>query len=355
MECLTTFDQLTAKLDEAVEMNTISVDAHRQSLSSWYLSHEMFGSVPQDPFSQEFKSFQFDMYERLTGRAYELNHEKTPFDFEHQLRWPHPYGTQSAGTIGTYLMSHGWLIKTMDLPPRSRILEMGSGFGSLTVHLAGMGYQVTCLDVNQSLLEFTEARTQNLPGSIMTVCGDMATAEISGPFDAIIFNAALHHSIDHRETLQRMENLLTPDGMIAFVAEPIEAEMAPHLPYPWGLRLDGLSVYCICVHGWMELGFRESYFIQIMNDAGWGLTRHHLGLTGHTDVWLAKKNGSGYQDHQNTREQVLTSEIAELKEVADGLQELVGRLQELVDGYERGRFIRLMKKVDQLRKRISST
>jgi len=341
MERITSFEQLRAKLTEADERRSISEAAYMESVSSWYLSADVFGKIPDsDPFSIEFQESQLAMYERLTGHTYTLKDEKTPFDFEYELRHPFPYGTQSADTVGTHLMSYGWLIKKMDLPSKSRVLEIGSGFGGLTSHLAGMGYQVTCLDIDPILLEFTQERARQYNGSVQTICGDMATAEIDGCFDAIIFNASFHHSLDHRKTIQRMGNFLSLTGIIAFTSEPIVRRNATIVPYPWGLRLDGLSVYCICKHGWMELGFEESYFIEMMNDSGLKLSRHNLGLTGHTDVWIAEKSDHAHISQKNSRE-LTTSHLPEVK---------IAELQNLIARYERGRFMRMMKKVHQVRK-----
>lgn len=343
MECVTSFEQLRAKLAEADEKRSISEAEHMASVSSWYLSSKVFGEPPDaDPHSTEFKEFQLSIYERLTGHSYTLKNEETPFNFEHELRHPFPYGTQSADVVGTHLMSYGWLIKSMDLPPKSRVLEMGSGFGGLTSQIARMGYEVTCLDIDSTLLEFTEARVQQYAESIQTVCGDMATAEFDGSFDAIVFNASFHHSLDHRKTLQRMENFLSPTGVIAFTSEPIVRRNSTILPYPWGLRLDGLSIYCICKHGWMELGFEESYFIKMLNDLGLKLSRHNLGLTGHTDVWIAKKHEKEFISQKYSPE-VNSSYSLDVK---------ITELQNLVARYERGRFMRMMKKINQVQNYI---
>jgi len=40
-----------------------------------------------------------------------------------------------------------------------------------------------------------------------------------------------------------------------------------------GLRLDGESVWAIRRMGWMELGFKESYFRQLMDGNGWVLRK----------------------------------------------------------------------------------
>lgn len=331
MEAVTNFDQLTSKLNEAEEMQSVSDDAVRKSLSAWYLSPHVFGKAPEDPLSPEFRAFQLEIYERLTNDAYEVTNEETVFDFDHELLWPYPYGTRSAQTVGTHLLGYGWLIKVLDLPAGSRILEIGSGYGTLTVHLARMGYEVTCLDISAQLLNFIKARTVDFPQQVSTICGDMATVEIDDTFDAVIFNASLHHSLQHKAVIQRLDALLNPDGIAAFVAEPVVGVDSLVVPYPWGIRLDGLSVYSISKHGWLELGFQEPYFVKMLEDANWKLTRQHLGTTGHADIWIASKTGrhSAFSTVKFSSTEQLNAEIT--------------RLRGQVEGYENGRFMRLMK------------
>lgn len=289
MQRLETFEQLASKLEEARHQRTLSDDAFRQALSGWYLSPALFGTVPKDPYSAEFKAFQQAIYQRLAQQTYAVANEETPFDLDHQLNWPYPYSTQSAQTVGEHLLGYGWVIGRMRLPAGSHILEIGSGFGSLTLHLAQMGYHVTCLDMSAALLDLIEQRTAHLPTPVKTVCGDMATAKITGTFDAVIFNASFHHTLEHQAVFQRVSQHVAPGGMVVFSAEPIVSRWTKHVPYPWGIRLDGISVWSICEWGWMELGFQESYFAELVAQAGWNLVRYTAGFSPYADVWIATK------------------------------------------------------------------
>jgi SAM-dependent methyltransferase len=347
MDVISNFEQLEARLKEAQRAAAVSSDDFRKSLTSWRLSPSLIGEIPKDPFSPEYMAFQLDFYKRLAGQPYKVANEETVFDFDHVLKWPYPYGTKSARTVGTHLIGYGWLIRTMNLPPGSRILEIGSGFGALTVHLAGMGYQVTCLDMSQSLLNLVKARTAHLPQPIDTICGDMATADLEGPYDAVIFNASLHHSLEHRTVIQRLDSILDPQGIVAFTAEPIVADNSDLIPYPWGIRLGGLGIWAICKEGWLELGFQESYFTQMLKGAGWTLKRANLGISGETDVWIGRK--AAQQGLISTTSSVVSgaarasvvSEAARAYDV-DPETEVI-RLTNLLEAYEQGRFIRFMK------------
>ena len=331
MKAITSLDELTAKLEEAQAARAISDDAFRQSLTSWYYAPPMIDGCPGDPFSADYRAFQLEFYEHIANEAYSVSKEEVDFNFDHEIQWPYPYGTKSANTVGTYLMGYGWLIKKMNLPAGSRVLEIGSGFGALTYHLARMGYQVTCLDINQSLLDFIKARTAELPQQIETICGDMAAVEIPGTYDAAIFNASLHHSLEHRSVIQRLDSVLSENGIIAFTSEPVVPDDSVLVPYPWGIRLGGLSMWTIREKGCLELGFHQSYFTRLLKELGYNLTRSNLGITGNTDVWIASRSGSKGASSAETP--------AALDHDLD-LETEVVRLRNLVNGYENGRVMR---------------
>ncbi len=70
------------------------------------------------------------------------------------------------------------------------------------------------------------------------------------PFDAAVFYESFHHCADHLAMLDRLHRIVRPDGVVLFAAEPVQ-----RLGYPWGPRLDGLSVWSSRTYGWLELGF----------------------------------------------------------------------------------------------------
>jgi hypothetical protein len=58
---------------------------------------------------------------------------------------------------------------------------------------------------------------------------------------------------------------------VLWAGEPI----AP-MSYPWGLRLDGYSLWSTRTHGWLELGFDEGYFAEVLARTGWRPSRTRL-------------------------------------------------------------------------------
>lgn len=68
-------------------------------------------------------------------------------------------------------------------------------------------------------------------------------------------------------------------------AEPI----VDNFPLPWGLRIDGQSLWAIRRNGWLELGFNSRYFRDLLNRHGW-LSERRTGSDGSlSSLWLAQR------------------------------------------------------------------
>ena len=249
----------------------------------------VIGKLPTDPRSAEYREAQLRFYELIAGRGYRIENEATPFDHQQMMRWPFPYSSRSPSLVGDYLMTYGNLIKTMNLPAHARILEIGSGYGPLTYHLACMGHSVTCIDMSEELLAYVAQRTTGLPGRVETLLGDMNDLKVEGSFDVILFFESFHHCSDHVGLLRRLPDLLEPDGMLVLAGEPIVPRNSPAVPYPWGLRVDGMSLWVISRHGWLELGYEEPYLHDLLEDLGWNVVRKPSTLAPTMGIWMAKR------------------------------------------------------------------
>lgn len=328
MRYVRTFDRLDQELNEAAQLAQTSDAAFRDKLAEFCLALDSNTLRQLDPLSAEYRAAQLALYARIAGKPYVVDNEETVFDFDEALRWPFPYGSRSADLVGNYLISYGYFIRSMQLPAGANVLEVGSGYGPLTAHMAGMGYQMTCLDISRRLLDYVETRTRALPTPVKTICGDMTTVEIADRFDAVIFYESFHHCLDHVQMLQRVPSLLKPGGLLAFAAEPIVPDNSEIVPYPWGLRMDGLSIWSIRRWGWLELGFQHSYFRNLLEKQGWAVAHQNLMQHGLTDVWLASR------DKADPRVQQVP--------LPPDTQAEVLRLQALVRGYENGRVMKLL-------------
>ena len=163
------------------------------------------------------------------------------------------------------------------------IVEFGPGWGNLTGDLVATGMDVTAVELDEKFCQLIAHRCEG-PGRVTVAQGDMLGFAADEPFDAAVFFESFHHCADHLAMLRRLHDSVRPGGAVLFAAEPIQ-----NLDYPWGPRLDGLSVWSSRTHGWLELGFDNAYFDRALARTGWSGRRHRLGAgAGETDVIVAR-------------------------------------------------------------------
>src|SRR6202035_1985719 len=98
---------------------------------------------------------------------------------------------------------------------------------------------------------------------------------------------SFHHCADHLAMLRHLHDIVRPGGAVLFAAEPVQ-----RLDYPWGPRLDGLSVWASRTYGWLELGFDTGDFDRALGPAGWAGPRVGRGPgLGGADVIVAPPAG----------------------------------------------------------------
>jgi len=244
---------------------------------------------PDDPFSAAYREWTWDLYRTISGRAgYDTQHEASPFDLAAALERPFPYQTGSLALVGRDLVARGHLLDCLaDAVPAQRgprrVVEFGPGWGNLTRDLVATGLDVTAVELDEKFCRLIAHRCEG-PGRITVAQGDMLEFVAEAPFDAAVFFESFHHCADHMAMLRRLHDLVRPGGAVLFAAEPIQK-----LDYPWGPRLDGLSVWSSRTYGWLELGFDSAYFDRALARTGWSGRRCRLGPgAGETDVIVAR-------------------------------------------------------------------
>jgi 2-polyprenyl-3-methyl-5-hydroxy-6-metoxy-1,4-benzoquinol methylase len=252
--------------------------------------------LPKDPYSQEYYEAQMQLYLNISGQDnYTIANEHSPFDFEAVKNNPFPYFTKSPKTVGEQLIAQGFLIKTMNLAADSKIVEFGPGWGNTTLHLAQMGYKVTAVDCEESFLKLISYRTKNLHNQVEICNKDMLEFTNDAKYDAAVFFECFHHCTNHLLLLKKLHNMITDEGLVAFAAEPIA-----DFPHPWGIRLDGISVWSIRKFGWFELGFDTSYFMKTLLMLGWSPKRYNSDASPLADVIIARKSNMYYEPSEIT-------------------------------------------------------
>lgn len=254
-----------SELDQVIrECDAAESDDHlRQIFTTFEMKPPL---APEDPLSSEYHAHQMDLYRRTSGREYSIVNEATPFDIEECLKKPFPYSTGSCRTTGEQLIAIGYLIRQMNLTPGAKVLEFGPGWGNTTVALAQMGFDVTAVDIEPKFCTLVERRAAQVGASVRTVNDDFLWSEVvDDQFDVVMFFECFHHAADHLRLLRSLHRILKPGGRIILGGEPID----PNFPQPWGVRLDGQSLWSIRKFGWMELGFTEDYFRTALAATGW--------------------------------------------------------------------------------------
>jgi 2-polyprenyl-3-methyl-5-hydroxy-6-metoxy-1,4-benzoquinol methylase len=155
MEVLTTLDALDRKLRECAAAQAISDDALREVFNTFRF--DMAAALPPDPSSPDYAAAQLALYEGISGRVYRTANEETVFDVDAALRRPFPY-TSSPAVGGAHLGAIAFLLRSLDLKPGARVLDVGPGWGNTTLALAQFGFDVTALDVEPRFCALIAAR-----------------------------------------------------------------------------------------------------------------------------------------------------------------------------------------------------
>ena len=284
MQILTTLEQLDAKI---AECDTSGSDSRlREIFRSFCMAPQVVGI---DPFSDDYLAAQMDLYRGISGKSYHVSNEKTKFDTDEIARRPFPYNTNSAEVVGNQLLSIGALLRQIKAPAGARILEFGPGWGNTTLAMAMVGFNVTAVDIEPDFCDLIRKRARHNHVDIQVVNSDFMWAErVTEPYDAVVFFECFHHCADHMRLLRALQSAVKPEGKIYFGAEPV----TDAFPVPWGLRLDGESLWAIRKQGWLELGFTEQYFKDALLATGWDVIKYASGDHFSANVWEASKLSS---------------------------------------------------------------
>jgi SAM-dependent methyltransferase len=264
-------DRLDSELAVAAELFGSSEDKARAFLDG--LSLVPPPDRPEDPFSPAYREWTWTLYRDISGRpGYTLTNESSPIDVAAAVERPFPFATGSPAVVGEDLEARGSVLRCLGgaagVVPPARVVEYGPGWGNLTMDLVATGYDVTAVELDPRFCELLRART--VPGGHLDVVPtDMLSFHPGEPFEAAVFFESFHHCADHLALLDQLHAVVGAGGCVLFAGEPLQ-----DMPYPWGPRLDGLSLWSMRTYGWLELGFTPAYFRHALARTGWGAERH---------------------------------------------------------------------------------
>ena len=283
MQTLSTLAALDEKLAECSA--AASDDALRRVFSSFRM--DISRNVPADPFGQAYLDAQMEFYRHLAGKTYVPENEVSFLDAELGARIPFPFCNGNAELAGEHMICLGFLLRNIRVPQGGRIIEFGAGWGNTSIALAQLGYRVTVVDIEKRFCDLISLRAAKLGLDIEVIHGDFFSAEtITEPYDAALFYECFHHCSDHVRLLKALKSAVKPEGRIYFGAEPVVDDF----PIPWGVRTDGESLWAIRSNGWLELGFRTDYFVEVLRRSGWSAKKYTIADRGWMSVWEATRN-----------------------------------------------------------------
>jgi len=244
-----------------------------------------FPNPPNDPFSSDYRDFWMAQYEALAQKTYAIENEHHEFDQASLRLRPYPYNLRNQKVIAAHIIASGAILEAIAAPPPAKVLEMGVGFGNTALQIGLSGYDLTVLDIEKKCLAIVAERFEREGMNVR--CLQMAFMDIEKldeRFDAIVFYECFHHCIDHPQLLLKLRERLNLGGVIIFAGETVNED----LPYAWGLNPTGQGIWSIRHHGWMELVFKESYFMELLKRAGFSVTRNVNPHSAHSVVYTAR-------------------------------------------------------------------
>jgi SAM-dependent methyltransferase len=138
------------------------------------------------------------------------------------------------------------IIKLLDLPQGSRILDLACGHGRHAIPLAQSGFQVTGQDLSEVFLDRARAEAQARSAPIRWVHGDMRKIPFVDEFDAIIniFTAFGYFESDteDQQVLHQVHKALRPGGHFLLDLMHRDALVRRFQPFDVSRRDDGLVV-----------------------------------------------------------------------------------------------------------------
>lgn len=140
------------------------------------------------------------------------------------------------------------------LKSKAEVLDVGCGIGLASELLSKKGYEVTAMDISESMIEYTQNRCPN--GK--TIVGDFLTYKFENNYDAIISLAFIHlfPKIIALKIIDKMFELLKPGGYLY-----VGTTKSTKSYEGWELKQDAFypkSIQKRFRKHWLENEFKES-------------------------------------------------------------------------------------------------
>jgi 2-polyprenyl-3-methyl-5-hydroxy-6-metoxy-1,4-benzoquinol methylase len=224
-----------------------------------------------DPLSKEYHAGVLENYRRLVGRDYSPAHcEIFTAPPNSSLRGTWPFCSGKTSEVGNYLGGIASALARLDLRAGSRILELGAGWGHLSLFLAAAGHNVTSYDINTESLIHLQERSDLLGAGLNTKCVPYEDWTEENPVDLIIFFESFHHASRPWNLLHRCASALQNGGQLLFIAESFYDD---HF-CAWNIQQDPHAAWMMITHNWLELAFDCRFVVKELQRLGFSVERY---------------------------------------------------------------------------------
>jgi SAM-dependent methyltransferase len=137
-----------------------------------------------------------------------------------------------------------FIVRTLEVHPPARLLDLPSGTGRHALALARRGYRVTGLDLSPSALEVASNEARKVGVAVDFLAGDMRSMPPGGPYDgAYCFGNSICY-LSHEDTLRFMRNMfaaLVPGARWIIDTGTAAESLLPHLTPERTLEAGGVT------------------------------------------------------------------------------------------------------------------
>ena len=107
-----------------------------------------------------------------------------------------------------------YVVKSCDLKPGDRVLDVGGGWGAFVEHAGKRGIQVTALTLARKSEQYLKDLIQRLQLPCEVIYGDFYQYTTAQPYDAIAILGVMEHLPDYAAVLRQIQRLLKPGGKL---------------------------------------------------------------------------------------------------------------------------------------------
>lgn len=118
--------------------------------------------------------------------------------------------------------------------PGGEVLDVGCGTGYLFLPLLRRGFQMTGVDLSETLVEVLDRRVRKeFVDDVRLVAQDVESflQQETKRYDGIVCSAILHHLYDYESAVRQLAERLKPGGILLIFFEPLKQRIASKLRF----------------------------------------------------------------------------------------------------------------------------